>query len=669
MDTVLPTLNWSIDPDGIATVLLDFPEKSVNTITPQVLGDLDAVLESFARELPKGIIVSSAKPRSFVAGADLFELRKMTDEQLDAFLAHGQRVFDRIEKLPVTTIAAINADALGGGFELALACDYRVAADVGSINIGLPEVKLGILPGWGGTVRLPRLIGVENALPLLLVGKTLPPGKALKAGLVDAVAPPADLLTAARQLVLQRGKRTAPSLEASDARKLDDVLDRSRQRTMQSTGTNYPAPLRLIDVLRTGREQGPAAGSDAERKALIDLRATPTAQNLMRLFFLRQGAKKAIFEQIHAKAAEVKKAAVFGGGTMGVGIVHALLRAGIAVRLIEVNDAALSSATLRVQKLLNEDLAGGRIQASDAQQAIERLLPATQWTGLESADIVIEAVIENLEAKQELFKKLDAVVNADCVLATNTSSLSVTQIAAVTAHPARVVGLHFFNPVPRMPLVEVVRAAHSDEQSLATAAGLAIKLGKTPVLVNDAPGFIVNRVLIPYVAAAVELASAGASIIAIDNAMKQWGMPMGPFELLDEIGLDISDHILRSLREQLGPRIPTPPVLSQAVARGWLGKKSGRGFYQHGDAPGKKQSLELNPDLAGMLSADPVGSAAGPEVIQRQLLRPMADEAARLLEEHVVESVDAIDLATVLGAGVAPFRGGLARWMRSEEHG
>jgi 3-hydroxyacyl-CoA dehydrogenase/enoyl-CoA hydratase/3-hydroxybutyryl-CoA epimerase len=673
-DRALQTVRTQSDADGIVTVWLDQPGKSVNTLTPTMLAELSEIVAMLETQRPKGVIFASPKARSFVAGADLFEIRKMNREQVEQFLATGQQVFDRIAKLPIPTIAAINGDCLGGGLELSLACKYRVAAEDGSINIGLPEVKLGILPGWGGTVRLPRLIGLASALPLLLAGKTMPPRKASKAGIIDEVVRPEALLSAAKRIVLADAGRREPKFVQRAAASLafarNKIFEKARQQTMELTAGNYPAPLKLIDVVKTGYEHGPAAGFDAERKGLIELTETDAAKNLMRLFFLRQASKKAIAEQIHAKAAEVKYAAVLGGGTMGAGIVHGLIRAGIQVRLIEVDPKAVSGGLSRIRKMLDDDVHSGRLSALDAKHAFNRVAPSTQWTGLELMDIVIEAVVEKMAVKKEVFAKLDAAVRPDCVLATNTSSLSVTEMAEATAHPNRVVGLHFFNPVPKMPLVEVVRTSHSDDQSLATAAGVAAKMGKTAVLVKDAPGFLVNRVLIPYLAEAVAMASEGTSIIAIDDALKRWGMPMGPFELLDEIGLDVSDHVLKSLGEQIGNRVPTSPVLEQALSRGWLGKKSGRGFYIYGDSKKKGQKPPLNQELATMLSGNPpaspdalVPAPADLEAIAWRLVLPMANEAARLLEEGVVDSTDAIDLATVLGTGLAPFRGGLSHFV------
>jgi 3-hydroxyacyl-CoA dehydrogenase/enoyl-CoA hydratase/3-hydroxybutyryl-CoA epimerase len=652
----MQTLRTSTDPDGVVTVVLDAPRKSVNTLTKLLLAELGEVVAGIEREKPRGVIFASAKKRSFVAGADIFEISKMSAAELDRHLAFGQELFTRIEELAVPTVAAINGDCLGGGLELALVCKLRIAADDPSISIGLPEVKLGLVPGWGGTVRLTRLIGLGNALPMILAGKTLSPTRAREAGIVDEVVAGDELLAAARERVLSNAPRAASP---------EQFFGRARSESIPATDPNYPAQSKLIEVVTEGLAHGPAAGFMAERRALVELINSNAAKGLLRIFSLRQGAKRAIANQLHAAPREVKQAAVIGGGVMGAGIAYSLARSGIGVRLIEVDDVAASSALARVRKMFDDDAAAGRATAGEAARALGRVDGGSQWTGLESADCVIEAVVEKMEAKRDVFARLDQLVNADCVLATNTSALSVSEMAAATCNPSRVVGLHFFNPVPRMPLVEVIRTRQSDGQALATAAGLVAKIGKTAVLVNDAPGFIVNRILMPYLAEALEMATAGADVMAVDDALKRWGMPMGPFALLDEIGLDVASHILKTLAGHFGDRIPAAASLDTAVQRGWLGKKSGRGFYVHG---GKGTQSQVNAELKQAMIAPRLTSSGGnqgPEEIAWRLVLPMVNEAARLLEEGVVDDADAVDLAMVLGTGFAPFRGGLVHFVDS----
>ena len=668
----METLRLTTDSDWITTIWIDVPGKGVNTLSPRVLADLDVALNHIEHDRPHGLIFASAKNHSFIAGADLFEIRKMNREQMLQFLADGQALFSRIANLSMPTVAAINGDCLGGGFELALACNMRVAAMDASISIGLPEVKLGILPGWGGTVRLPRLIGLTRALPLLLAGKTLPPKKALRAGLLDEVVRPEALQAAARRRVMGTKPTRRHSLVERTAASVplirNRILARAEKETLATTLGNYPAPIRLIEVVRRGCEQGEAAGLEAEREAIGDLIETDASRNLIRLFFLKQGAKRQIADQLRAKPVDVKRAAVIGGGTMGAGIIHALARAGIDVRLVEVNVKAASAGLARVKRLLDDDVSAGRLDRVAARNAMNRVAPCTDWTGLHLADIVIEAVLEEMPVKKEVFARLERLTRPDAVLATNTSSLSVAEMAVATAHPERVIGLHFFNPVAKMPLVEVVRTDANREEPLATAAALAGRLGKTPVLVRNAPGFLVNRVLIPYLAEALAVAGEGVPIERIDAALKQWGMPMGPFELLDTIGLDVAEHVLLTLGRVLRDPPQIPRALDLALQRHWLGEKSGRGFYEHPSKHRRGASLVVNAELQKALadvqntdlSLD--ASSEQQEAIAWRLILPMVNEAARVLEENVTDSTDTIDLATVLGLGLAPFRGGLIQF-------
>jgi 3-hydroxyacyl-CoA dehydrogenase / enoyl-CoA hydratase / 3-hydroxybutyryl-CoA epimerase len=419
--------------------------------------------------------------------------------------------------------------------------------------------------------------------------------------------------------------------------------------------------MKVIDIVRKRFDLGHEAGLTAERESLRELMDTPACENLMRLFVLKGKVKKSLTEQIHAKPREVKFAAVIGGGTMGAGIAHGLARAGIQVRLIEVNAQAAAGALGRIRKTLEEEVGSGKISALESRHIFNRISPTIEWTGLEHCDFVVEAVAESMDVKREIFAKLDKLVPAHAILASNTSSLSITEMAHATANPNRVVGLHFFNPVPKMPLVEVVRTDMSDDVSLATAATLAARMGKTVVLVKDAPGFLVNRVLIPYLNEALVLAEEGASITHVDKLMKKWGMPMGPFELLDEIGLDIGAHVLKSIGDRMSPPLRVPPAIDAALSKKWLGKKSGQGFYIHSKKKGVQP--KLNEELANMLATKKVSHTD--EEIEQRLLLPMINEAIKLLSEGVTNSADTIDLATVFGIGFAPFRGGLAHYADS----
>lgn len=652
-----------IDQDGVLIVHIDVPDQSVNTFTPQVLNELEELIVPLEQRLttPQGVIFTSAKPKSFVNGADLFTMYAMDRNEQTTFLKQGQQLFDRIANLPVPTVAAINGPCLGGGLELALACMWRVASDVGSINIGLPESKLGILPAWGGTTRLTRMLGPISALPLLLAGKTMPPRQAVRNGLIDEVVRPEALLAAAHRLL----KRKPPARRLSLINRAviwsdlltNKVCEKARQQTCEKSYGNYPALDKVIDTVHTACHAGHKAGLHAERESLRQLAPTAACCNLMRLFFLRQDLKKSVRDQVTEPPVPVKQAAVIGGGTMGAGIVHTLVRSGIPVRLIEVNEAAVSGALSRIRKLLDNDRKSNRLSPLEARAALHRVSPTTDYTGLKLADIVIEAVAEDIHLKREIFAKLDRLTRSDAVLASNTSSLSIAEMAEFTEYRGRIIGLHFFNPVPKMPLVEVVRGPQSADQALATAIELAQRVGKTPILVGDAPGFLVNRVLIPYLAEALVLATEGTPFDQVDEAMKTWGMPMGPFELLDQIGLDVVSSILASFRGKLGAHLVVPDVVERVIENDWLGRKNGRGFYIYG----RKGRRSVNRVLAKLIAGDhpPTDTPIDQETVQWRLVLPMVNEAAQLLVSGVVDSADTIDLATVLGLGFAPFRGGL----------
>jgi len=617
--------------DRILTVCFDTPAKPVNTLSAAAWVGLEAAIDRIEAERPMGIVFASAKPRSFIAGADLFELDNLSDAALEEHLARGQRILDRIAALPMPTVAAINGDALGGGLEVALACRYRIAAADPRAKLGLPETTLGLVPGWGGTFRLPRLVGLETALTLMVHGRSIPPTEAAALGLVDRIVPQADVLVAAKQLLLTPPDPHTPGRD-DDMATVRDICNRFRHSIHERSGDHLPAPLRLIDIVEAGCEHGHDAASVAERRGLIDMRRSPAGRNLLRLFFLRTAAKKVAAADAAGHARTVRSAVVIGGGTMGAGIAAALAAAGVTVHVVETEERAAWAASERLASMPD----GGGVHVG------------TTWETVAAADLIVEAVIEDLRVKQDVFRRLDALARPDAILATNTSSLSVRALAAATRTPRRVIGLHFFNPVARMPLVEVVRTAESAPDAVATGVVVATMLGKAPVMCRDAPGFVVNRVLFPYLREAILMVEEGIDIDSLDAGVRAWGLPMGPCALIDEIGIDVAISIFRSLEAALGGRFAAPPMLGAAAERGWLGRKSGRGLSTH--------------SAAGRPVASGQGVPVGEEVVERRLIAPMADEARRVLSDGVVACADAIDLATVLGIGFPAFRGGLASY-------
>lgn len=650
-------LSLSIDTDGIATVLFDLPGKPVNTMTRDVWARLDAILGEIETKPIRGVVLASSKMRNFIAGADLLEIRAMSDDELRRYLVEGQRIYARLEHLKVPTVAAINGDALGGGLELALACKFRAAADDPAIQMGLPETKIGLIPGWGGTVRLPRLIGLANALPLMLTGKAINGIDAKKVGLVDECVPREKLLETAKGLIAGPPSVVRNRLASENSQ---TILEMAKQEHIQRFEDHFPAPLRLIEVMQAAYEKGIDAGFAAEVQGLIDMRNSQTGQNLLRVFFMRSTAKKDAVKKAGGTAREVKSAVVFGGGTMGSGIAHSLVKAGISTTIVEAKEDLATAARGRVQTILDGDVKGGRMTGDASSKASSLLSVALNPECTSDADLVIEAIVEQLPAKVALFRQLDAIVRGDAILASNTSSLSITELANATSHPSRMVGIHFFNPVPRMPLVEVVRTKISDPDAIATAVAVANALGKTPVVCNDAPGFIVNRVLFPQLHAACRFCEEGFDITQIDGAIKRWGMPMGPFELMDEIGLDVTLFILQSFEKSLGNRFRPSIALKELVDLGFLGKKASRGFYTHSKERGVPPAVNTDAMLVFKNTQKPVTSV---ETIQKHLMGAMASEAEMLLKEGVTDDPESIDVATIMGLGFANFRGGLATWM------
>ena len=627
-----------LDADGLLMIWIDVPGKPVNTLSTATWDGLDAAVGRIERDRPAGVIIASAKTRSFVAGADLFELREMSDDALDRHLDRGQRILDRLEATGMPTVAAINGDTLGGGLELALACRFRVAADDPRSRLGLPETTLGLVPGWGGTFRLPRLIGLERALALMVPGKTVPPSEALAMGMVDSLTTHERLIETARELVTATPAPRAAAV-AQDAASRDELIARFRRSTRERSGDHLPAPLRLLDIVTTGCGGTVAEAEAAERRGLIEMRATPAGRNLMRLFFLKTAAKKTAAAEAGGTSRPVRSAVVLGGGTMGAGIAAALAGSGIEVQVIEADRLSAEAAAARLAK------------AGSAAVPV-----VTDWSAAATADLVIEAIVEALPEKLAAFRRLDGVVRPDAILATNTSSLSVSVIAAAMSRPGRVIGLHFFNPVARMPLVEVVRTPYAEADAVATGVAVAAALGKTPIVCGDRPGFVVNRVLFPYLREAiVRCPESGVEPYHIDAELRAWGMPMGPFLLMDEIGLDVTTLIFESLAASFGPRLAPPAALVAAVSRGWLGKKSGRGFYDHGP-----EGPLPNPQWRELFAGGGVRADFAHTDTATALVDAMAAEARFVLGEKVVATADAIDLATVLGIGFPAFRGGLA---------
>lgn len=657
----------------LATLTFDSPDRKVNVFTRAAFQELEQVIEEAASRQDIGcLILLSGKPGSFIAGADVEEIARVTDPvEAEAGSRLGHRLFAAWEALPFPTVAAIRGICLGGGLEISLASTYRVASDRADTRMGLPEVRLGILPGWGGSTRLPRRIGIAGALDLILTGKNVAGRQALKLGLIDALLPDARFLDLVRDFALERIGKPRREEGGTDLKEIlleknpvgrKILFDQARKKTLEQTRGHYPAPLRAIEVVRVGIEDGVKAGFDAEARAVAELATSKTAKNLIHVFRLTEEAKKETGLP-GAEPRPVRATAVLGAGVMGGGIAQLVAaEADLPVRMKDVRDEALASGMKHAAGLFGKQVERRRLTAPEARRKMALIGPTLDYSGFRPVDLVIEAIVENMGIKQEVFAEAARHVAADAILASNTSSLSVAGIGSKTPNPGRVVGMHFFNPVHKMPLVEVIAAEGSDPGAVNTVFAFARKLGKTPVLVKDAPGFLVNRLLMFYSTEALWLLDEGYRIQDLDRAMLDWGMPVGPIALQDEVGIDVATKVAHILHDAFAERLPVPEWLGRVPESGRLGTKNGKGFYRYEGGERK----EPDPAVYSLLGLQPRMDNPDPGVIAERMVLPMVNEAARCLEEKVVRSAGDVDLSLIFGTGFPPFRGGLCRWADQE---
>ncbi len=662
-------MNHWIDPNGIVHVVFDRHGDKVNLLTPEALSELGELLDSIrGRDDVRGLIFKSAKPGNFIAGMDIEVIASFTDAFKAAEGARfGQVVLQKIADLPVPSACALNGACLGGGAELALACTIRVAADGKAVKIGLPETQLGIIPGFGGTQRLPRLIGLVPSLDLILSGRTLDAKRSQRLGLVDLVVPEAYLERETLKLMLKaaggfkrRRSLTARLVEITPPLRHFVIGKARKAAEAKARPENYPAPFRALEAVEAAFALPLHQGLDLEARIVGELVPTRTSKNLMWLF-KSQSALKKDAGGVAALPRKVRRAAVLGAGIMGGGIAQLIADRGIPVRLKDLRGDALLAALRHASKLWREQVQRKRITPREMRQKLGFIAPTLEDGGLSRVDIVLEAVVENLEVKQRVLAAMEERIGARTVFASNTSTIPISDIAARAVRPERVVGMHFFNPVHRMPLVEVIAGQRSSPEAVSTVHGFAIELGKVPVVVRDAPGFLVNRILMLYFNEALRFLAEGVPVVAADRAMEAFGMPMGPFALMDEIGLDTGQHAAAVLEGAFGKRIgAATPVLQAIVAGGRLGKKNGKGFYHYKNGK-RTQPDEAVPRLAGagVVLQLPV------ETLQERMVLAMVNEAAICLEDGVVREPRDVDVAMVYGTGFPPFRGGLLRYADS----
>lgn len=637
-----PQWSLEIDPQRVAWLCFDQPGASANALSRSAMEQFAARLDEVAAAAPRGLVITSGKS-GFIAGADVREFGQVASpEEAVPFIRAAHAVLDRLEALPFPTVAAINGYCLGGGLELALACRHRVCVDDPKAVLGLPEVMLGIHPGFGGTVRAVQLIGVTAAMDLMLTGRNLRPDKALRLGLVDRVVPAAELRSAAASMATSPGPaRRAPlaqrflsswPMRRFVAPKIEQQVARRAKRD------HYPAPYAIVDLWRR-HGANPRTGYEAEAQSVARLVCSPTSRNLVRVFFLQE-RMKALGGRDVPKGGHVH---VVGAGVMGGDIAAWSAQRGFTVTLQDRTAELVAPALERARAFFEKR---ARIPGK-AAEAMARLTADVEGQGVENADVVIEAIFEDAGAKRDLYARLEPRMKSGAILASNTSSIMLEDLAGGLADPGRLVGLHFFNPVAQMPLVEVIESARTHPEARAAALAFTRAIDKLPLPCRSAPGFLVNRILMPYLTEAMLAAQEGVPFAVIDRVAVDFGMPMGPIELADTVGLDVCLHVGRILASAFGR--PAPEAAAELVQAGKLGRKSGSGLYEWRDGKAVK----------------PAATGTAPEDLEDRLMLPMVNEAIAILREGVVADADLVDAGVIFGSGFAPFRGGPLQYARS----
>ncbi|MDX1302312.1 fatty acid oxidation complex subunit alpha FadJ [Photobacterium sp.] len=663
----------SYSDNGVAWLKIDVPDEKMNTLQSAFADQVSDVLaELNTKKDIKGMVVYSGKPDNFIAGADIRMLDACTTaEEAQQLAAKGQELFAQLESLPFHVVAAIHGPCLGGGLELALACHSRVCSDDDKTRLGLPEVQLGLLPGSGGTQRLPRLIGVANALDMILTGKQLRAKKAKKLGVADEVVPQSILLEVAEKQALAEKPKRKHSFQdwamGGNALGRSVVFDQAAKKTHEKTRGNYPAADAILAVIKYGLQHGVKKGLQQEAKRFGELVMTPESAALRSIFFATTAMKKETGSA--ARPAAISKVGVLGGGLMGGGISHVTAtKAGYPVRIKDIANDGIQNALAYNFKLLDKKCKRRIISKAELQSQMMKITGGTSFKGFANVDIVIEAVFEDLDLKHQMVRDVEQETSPTTIFATNTSSLPIHQIASAAERPENVVGLHYFSPVEKMPLVEVIphlgteTGAATSAETIATVVALAKKQGKTPIVVADKAGFYVNRILAPYMNEAASVLLSGEPIEHIDSALLDFGFPVGPITLLDEVGVDIGAKISPILLAELGERFKAPDVFDILLNDGRKGRKSGKGFYLYNAKQSKAKKKEVDKTVYKLLSLEPQQKAAGIDIALRCTLM-MLNEAARCLDEGVIQSPRDGDIGAIFGIGFPPFLGGPFRHM------
>ncbi len=649
--------------DRVAVVTFDLPDSKVNILNRPVMEAFDRLLDTLAsrRHELRGAVILSGKEGTFIAGADLTMIEAIDNsEEASSFARQGQKILDKLAGLPLPVVAAIHGACLGGGLELALACHYRVVTDDPRTFLALPETQLGIIPGFGGTQRLPRLVGLVEGLTMITTGSRVYAKKAVRIGLADTMVVREHLLDAAIRLVDRgvpgpRRKRVSRLLLESTPFGREKIFSKTRAAVAKKTGHHYPAVFAAIQAVEAGSRQGMQEGLAIEARLLGEMAVTDISKRLLAVFRLREQFSRAPTET----AGDVAMAGVLGAGVMGGGIATLTAEKGMKVRLIDLALPEIGRALQALHRQIAKKKSKGIYSSTEANWIPARVTYDTEIRGLERADLVIEAVVEKMAVKKEVFAKLAAMVGPDTLLVSNTSSLSITEMAEGITNPDRLAGLHFFNPVDRMPLVEVIRGAETSPETVTRLLHFARRLGKIPIEVRDRPGFLVNRLLLPALNEALRMLEEGVALAAIDRALLDFGLPMGAFILLDVVGLDIASHVADILHQGLGDRLSPSPLLAEMCRAERLGRKNGRGFYRYDAAGRHHEDRDLERVLGPHIRSKTVFSDQ--EIVERVLLA-MINEAAYCLAEEVVATPAAVDAAMIFGAGFPPYTGGPLRY-------
>ncbi|MDA0118382.1 fatty acid oxidation complex subunit alpha FadJ [Vibrio sp. T11.5] len=656
-----------IDEQDIAWLSIDVPGEKMNTLQAAFAQEMEDIFTQLKEKKSsvKGLIIHSLKPDNFIAGADVRMLDACNSaSQAQALAEQGQQMFQQLSDLPYPVIAAIHGPCLGGGLELALACDYRVCTNSDKTRLGLPEVQLGLLPGSGGTQRLPRLVGLLPSLDMILTGKQLRAKKAKKLGVVDAVVPETILLEVAKSFVEKHAGKSRAKRKVSTKEKLiantglgrKVIFEQASKKTLEKTRGNYPAAEAILEVIRYGLEKGFEKGQQKEAQRFGELVMTSESKALRSIFFATTEMKKENGSDAEPKM--IERAAVLGGGLMGAGISHvSVSKAKVPVRIKDVSNDGILNALKYNYKLFDKQRKRRIISKAQLQSQMLQMSGGTDFTSFNHTDVVVEAVFEDLSLKQQMVADVEENAKDSTIFATNTSSLPIHQIAEKAQRPENIVGLHYFSPVEKMPLVEVIPHQTTSDETISTVVEFARKQGKTPIVVKDCAGFYVNRILAPYMNEAAQVLMSGEPIEQLDKALLNFGFPVGPITLLDEVGVDIGAKIMPILVEELGERFQGPDVFDILLNDNRKGRKTGKGFYTY---KGKKK--EVDKSVYKLLSLSPESKMAEKDIAMRCVL-PMLNEAVRCLDEGIIRSPRDGDIGAIFGIGFPPFLGGPFRYM------